>query len=278
MCIKKAVLKGVGVKSKNIILLNLFLLFFISVFLFYNSKNVKTNVDYSRIFYGNDKEQFIDYYNVSHPKGLVVYVHGGGYITGSSDSENADKVVSFFTSRGFSVSSIEYRKCNEVGLNMTLEDIFRGIKKSVDVYSLKNKKVLVGFSSGSMALYIGLFKLNYSEYLMNNFDNFILMSGIYKTSNVPDEYFKRHPCSKEIVYYLGLPERDIEMDDTFMVLEGNKDYFDVNAGTEKSHLNYIVDKLRKRRAEVVYKWFDGGHESTFNVFNNPDFIERFIGD
>ena len=263
------------VEKKIVVILILALLLFVGVFVYYPGK-LKTKSEYSRIFYGNEKEQFIDYYNVSNSKGLIVYIHGGGYITGSSDSENANKVISFFTSNGYSVSSIEYRKCNMVGLNNTLKDIFSGIKKSVDVYAHKDKKVLIGFSSGSMAIYIDLFKLNYSEYLLNNFDYFVLMSGIYNISNVPKEYFERHPCSKEIIYYLSLSDKSDEMKRNFMILEGTKDYFDINSGKEDSHLNYIVDKLRKRRANVIYKWFKGGHDSIFEVFGDRDLWNSFL--
>jgi acetyl esterase/lipase len=96
--------------------------------------------------YGSDPAQALDLYQASGSglHGLVVFVHGGGWIEGSKNSgQLAAKLLNPY---GYTVASIEYRMFPQTDGQGEAEDIARSI-----AYLIQNAQTL-GINSHSVAL------------------------------------------------------------------------------------------------------------------------------
>lgn len=97
-------------------------------------------------FYGPDKLQTIDIYNINSNK-TVFLVHGGAWKFGDKNSFNQNK-TSFFNQNGFNVVLINYRLIPDVSIEEQLEDIKLAILKIK--HNMKNQDFyLIGHSAGA---------------------------------------------------------------------------------------------------------------------------------
>ena len=115
---------------------------------------------------------------------LVVWVHGGGFVTGSAEGLTSSKVIDFFTTNGFAVASVEYRVCPQVNWTQLLGDIVEGVKEVHEFLKEKginvNISIYAGSSAGAIAGAVLIYappnpNLDISKY----FKGFIGFSGGY---------------------------------------------------------------------------------------------------
>ena len=103
---------------------------------------------HSDIAYGAHPREVMDYYPAAHPKGCVVYIHGG-YWRAFSKFETSF-VAEGFVEQGHSVALINYPLCPEVKIADIRASCARAIVKLYSVLSQAERRALVltGHSAG----------------------------------------------------------------------------------------------------------------------------------
>lgn len=82
------------------------------------------------VSYGPDKRQVLDFWRVSgeKPTALVVYIHGGGFVSGDKSAIRSMKLVQQCLGAGVSVASINYRYLSPT---VPLQDVLRDTARAV---------------------------------------------------------------------------------------------------------------------------------------------------
>lgn len=93
------------------------------------------------------------YAGKSSPKGVMVWIHGGAFITGDLDMPEADWVSRSICAQGFEVYSLDYRKVNlETSFPKPNDDVFTGWKIAFDAAKEKSLPIHLGGGSAGAAL------------------------------------------------------------------------------------------------------------------------------
>lgn len=87
-----------------------------------------------------DLKACIHPHSTSHPKGVILYFHGGGFVYGSK-YDLPKHHLDMITQAGYSIMSFDYRLAPEASFDLILEDVLDGID-----YFILNKDKL-GFSN-----------------------------------------------------------------------------------------------------------------------------------
>ena len=86
---------------------------------------------YLKVPYASDSEsQYLDLYvpsNVENPE-LYVIVHGGGFITGDSQTRQAQFMYRYFRDHGYACATVNYRLAQEAPFPAGLEDVKAAVR------------------------------------------------------------------------------------------------------------------------------------------------------
>jgi len=170
----------------------------------------------------------LDYYRAEGASGklpLIVYVHGGGFSTGTRNSQGIQYFAKRLAKRGYAVASISYRltlkdagepceiseeqKINAI--TFASYDVTSGVKHIVDnnsVFSVDEKKIiLVGSSAGGEAVLNMVYGMDYSDAIIQvKYAGVVSMSGslleldgVTTEKAIPTQLF--HGTADDIVPY-----------------------------------------------------------------------------
>ena len=116
----------------------------------WNGGKTYQDVKYSDI----SSSDYLDLYvpeNTEDPR-LFVIIHGGGFISGDSDTKQAKLMYRFFRDKGYACASIHYRLAQEAAFPAALEDCkaaIRYLRANADVYGYNADQITVfGESAG----------------------------------------------------------------------------------------------------------------------------------
>lgn len=191
----------------------------------------------------------LDYYR---PEGatdklpLVVYVHGGGFNSGSRDSQGIQYFAKRLAKRGYAVTSISYRlTMKDVGFECDITDkqkveaidnasydILKGIK-----YLLENNTkflideehvIIAGSSAGAETVLNLAYGYDYNSIISNfSFAGVISLSGsltsldgVTKARAIPTQFF--HGTEDEFIPYESGPHRQCHRRDPgYLIMHGS---------------------------------------------------------
>ena len=111
-------------------------------------------ITYENVSYGNHPNQVIDFWkaNVDEPAPLVLYIHGGGFKSGSHDKVKG-KTIQQYLDAGIHHASIEYRFLEHARFPAPHEDSVRAlqfIRSKADEWGIdKNRIAAYGGSAGA---------------------------------------------------------------------------------------------------------------------------------
>ena len=95
---------------------------------------------------------------------VVIFLHGGGWVTGDKASIDSKKWIPEFSKAGFAVASVNYRLAPETTFPGPVEDVKSAIQFIIDnaqKYSLnKDKIAIVGSSAGANLGMLAAFQIN----------------------------------------------------------------------------------------------------------------------
>lgn len=108
----------------------------------------------SRVSYGKEKSQYINFYSPKNSekekKPLLIYIHGGGFISGITDMRNT--YIANWANTGFVTASISYSYAPQKIFPTQLEEIFSAVDfilDNADKYGIDtNSIVIAGESAG----------------------------------------------------------------------------------------------------------------------------------
>ena len=85
---------------------------------------------YERIAYGDHASQYIDLYVPSseEPVPLFVLVHGGGFVSGDTQTRQAQLMYRYFRDHGFACASVNYRLAAEARFPAAIEDVRAAVR------------------------------------------------------------------------------------------------------------------------------------------------------
>lgn len=113
-----------------------------------------TGGTYDRVSYGDLDSQYIDLYvpKTDVPAPLFVLVHGGGFVSGDSQTRQAQFMYRYFRDHGFACASINYRLAGEAPFPAAIEDVGAAVKflgQHADQYGYNAERVAIwGESAG----------------------------------------------------------------------------------------------------------------------------------
>ncbi|MBQ9291380.1 MAG: alpha/beta hydrolase [Clostridia bacterium] len=89
-----------------------------------------TGGSYERIAYGDHASQYIDLYVPSseEPVPLFVLVHGGGFVSGDTQTRQAQLMYRYFRDHGFACASVNYRLAAEARFPAAIEDVRAAVR------------------------------------------------------------------------------------------------------------------------------------------------------
>ena len=115
------------------------------------------------IWRGKNQYILIDKPKVCLQSSLIVYIHGGGWQSGSPKSFSG--VSNYFSKLGFLSISIGYRKTPKYKFPSQTEDIIRGLEKALDYFKENNiiieEIIVIGSSAGAQLGHCYVWILNY---------------------------------------------------------------------------------------------------------------------
>lgn len=224
-----------------------------------------------KIKYGNGKLQYINFNErkdlKSEKKPLLVYIHGGSWVSGITEMRNA--YISQWAKKGFFTAAVSYSYAPQKIFPYQLQEVFTAIDFIIDhaeEYNIDTEKiVLAGESAGGYFIsYIAsvLYNQANADSLGLNFAHkeiklkaLVSISGCYDLHRLSDESKPQSdfPDLKTMIKsYLG---EDYETAKKLIHSESGKTYSpEVNAGYPPSFLIWAdKDKLR-------YETFDFAEE------------------
>jgi acetyl esterase len=124
-----------------------------------NQKN--SNTSFKNIKYGPHERNVLDFYKApsSTPTPLVVYFHGGGFVSGDKNWVGKD-VIKTCHENGVSVAAVNYRFINQAPLQSIMRDAARGIqflRYYADKYNIDKGRVASygGSAGGGISFWLG---------------------------------------------------------------------------------------------------------------------------
>lgn len=176
----------------------------------------------------NSEAMQFEFYRATKASGnlpLVIYVHGGGFSSGTQNSPGIRYFAKRLASRGYAVAALSYRltlKGKDAPCDITAVqkkeaieagsfDIMTGLKHILDynsTFSVDEKKIiLVGSSAGGETVLNIAYGYDYGKFLPNfSFAGVISMSGaltsldsLTKSNAIPTQLF--HGTNDEVVPY-----------------------------------------------------------------------------
>lgn len=89
----------------------------------------KSNSTHADVSYGPHRQQVFDIWlaNSAQPTPLVMFIHGGGFCSGSKDDISA-RTIRRYVKQGISIASIEYRFAQHEPLPAAHEDVVRAVQ------------------------------------------------------------------------------------------------------------------------------------------------------
>lgn len=116
---------------------------------------MKNKIYLSDISYGDHERQKVDIFipeNVKKTSGVILFVHGGGWVEGDKSAHHGD--AQYFCDRGYISASMNYRYVSEtLDVFDELDDItlaLEGVKKTCEEYGYSIEKMIIsGGSAGA---------------------------------------------------------------------------------------------------------------------------------
>ncbi len=115
------------------------------------------------VVYGPHKRNVLDFWSAqtSEPSGVLIYMHGGGFIHGDKNNVRTDPILRKSLEKGISVISINYRYVSQAPYPAPMLDGKRAlqfVRSKAREWNLNPQKVaLMGYSAGALiSLWIGL--------------------------------------------------------------------------------------------------------------------------
>ena len=80
---------------------------------------------YTRLMYGDDQDQYVDLYvpDSEEKVPLFVLVHGGGFVSGDSQTRQTQFMYRYFRDHGFACASVNYRLAGRAKFPAAIEDV-----------------------------------------------------------------------------------------------------------------------------------------------------------
>lgn len=207
-------------KRKYLTIFSIMLILVIFVYINVTAKNPsnettdKTNIVYNDlspaqkldIFYPDEKES-------NYP--VVVYLHGGSYVSGDRNEHN-DKNKEVFTANGYIYVPVGYRLSSEKAFPAAVDDAktaIRYLKENAGKLKINKEKIYVmGFSAGanlgSMVIStkgteaLGTETIKYDGY-NSNIAGFIGIAGFYDVNEYLNDYQSKNSTRERISKYYG---------------------------------------------------------------------------
>ncbi len=110
---------------------------------------------YEKVSYGEDESQYVDLYvpDSEETVPLFVLVHGGGFVTGDSQTRQAQFMYRYFRDHGFACASVNYRLAGEAVFPGAVDDVKSAVKfltEHAEEYGYSAEKIAIwGESAGS---------------------------------------------------------------------------------------------------------------------------------
>ncbi|RED48180.1 alpha/beta hydrolase [Seonamhaeicola aphaedonensis] len=250
----------------------------------------------------------LDLYKPKHfndSKPLVIYVHGGGFASGSRDESHTIQFCTKLAEHGFPVASISYRltmKNKGFGCDIKAKEKLKAFDKASEDISyatkflMKNSKdlkintdniVLAGTSSGAEAI-LNLVYLYDNNILPKNhkFAGVISLTGaltsldnINASTAIPTQLF--HGTNDNLVpYYIAAHHFCEEADSGYLLLYGSRAIADRLKGLGKSYfLTSFIAEPHQRSSVPMHNHFNDildflNHDV---INNNIRQTERVLG-
>lgn len=119
------------------------------------------NTPFKNIKYGQHERNVLDFYKApsSTPTPLVVYIHGGGFVSGDK-SWMTKEVIKTCHENGVSVAAINYRFLNQAPLQVIMRDAARSIqflRYRADKYNIDKTRIASygGSAGGGISFWLG---------------------------------------------------------------------------------------------------------------------------
>lgn len=232
----------------------------------YNYKKVvKETYDFITV---NDEKLEFDFYKAKEASGLmplIIYVHGGGFVSGQRDTKGIIQFAKRMASRGYAVASVSYRlTMKDVGfgcetaieekkraINDASGDVLMAVKKILGETSIfqidKEKIVLLGSSAGAETVLNLAYMTDYSKEIEGiKFAGVISMAGALIDLNsinfenaIPTQMF--HGTGDPLVPY-GIAAHHFcpNNDPGYLMLYGSSSIAERLKGMGKSYYLYSV--------------------------------------
>ncbi|TWO30752.1 alpha/beta hydrolase [Seonamhaeicola sediminis] len=243
------------------------------------------------------------YFNDSKP--ILIYVHGGGFASGSRNESHTVEFCNKLAEHGFPVASISYRltmKNKGLGCNVKVKEKLKAFNRASEDISyaakflIKNSKnlkintnniVLAGNSSGAEAI-LNLVYVYDNDILPKHykFGGVISLTGavislenINTSTAIPTQLF--HGTNDNLVpYYIAAHHFCEEEDTGYLLLYGSRAIADRLKGLGKSYfLTSIVAEPHQRSSAPMHNHFNDILDFLNNdiIDNNIRQTERILG-